>query len=68
MGVLSHYNKRLFMIQIGGDDAIKISELISQEYSGEAYNKISSILTSNSLRKHHVHPFSLVTEALEASY
>jgi hypothetical protein len=23
-GVLSHYNKRLFIIQMGGDDAIKI--------------------------------------------
>jgi hypothetical protein len=35
-GVLLYYNKRLSIIQVGGDDAIKISELIGQEYLGEA--------------------------------
>lgn len=36
--LLLHYNKRLYIIQVGSDNGIKFLELIGERYSGEAYN------------------------------
>jgi hypothetical protein len=39
-GVLLHYNKRLFIIQMDGDDAIKIFRINKSGVLGEVYNII----------------------------
>jgi hypothetical protein len=38
-GVLSHYNKRLFIIQIGGDEAIKFLGLIKSGVFGRGIQR-----------------------------